>query len=1069
MQAYVGQGANVTAGSLTVEADAKKQNASANSLVVSIGLLRGAGRQTSSTTSGTVEAFVGAETGTSAGSNPTKLNISGAVTVEAISQASPVLNVQVGAGGAIAGDGANATSTDDSTTRAYFGATTDVILAGSIAITATSLSLPSNTLSLGAGGLLAGSGASTTTTDESTTSAFLDNGVSITNSGTITIAATSNSGSQNNLSIGSGGVIQVGDAKAYAYLTETTQAYLGNNVSVTGSGDLSVTATATDADSASATVSGGGVFSGNFNSTQTSDSPTVQAYFGSSDTVNVAGNVAVTADSVSAEAHATAKAFGGGGIAVGIPDASASTEPTVTAYFGSSSTIQAGGNISLNSEEQSKATPMVQTFTNDIQDIYTNSDAVANTVPDSVVFPEHGLQTGDLVEYVGGSPAIQTPTGPLQSGRTYKVIAVDANTLQFGDIFQAGSISNGLDLFADSAGVDTSKGIINFGAPDYFQDGDAVQYFAVQGNSSIGLSTGTTYYVRPVSANAIELYTSSSAATTEALFYPSSIANNEIYLDSGSLSSGSPYTYLTDAGSTPNVPFLFQTNSVDVNTGDGSHDVGAHNIYVGQTNNFYVGEPVQYQYDGNGTPLYVDQSSGPALPLATGTTYYVVPEGNYIQLSTSYDNAFLYYIGFGGSVIPIDDTGTTTTAHALVSPPVSGLVNGATYYPEVQSDGGYELWTGSSYATISSFSPASLQELFPAGISLSSPAKPGSGKLVLEFTGSNVTSGITDQLYAPDGTSLYGVNPPSGSGQSSAIAEGGSGGIINVDEPTANLTDEAAVEAYDDAALTQAGDDVSITSENISNDYLDASNDGGGFISIQKSSATDSFENETAAYVGAGDPFVNGNVSADGVVIDAGGDFVLSADSQITADVKSSSDGGGSIADTEGTSTANDVSSSPGNATNAVVGSDAAITGKTVDIEASNSLANLDISASASGGGFAGGNTANTNAEITSLTYVYIGARATISGFSGVDVIAFNNNWDTGLHPDASGFYLFGGNSNNHNGDDTLNASVFAAYSATVIAGPRRRRHAIDAGFQSARLPGPVRRGHVRRQHFVPR
>ena len=62
----------------------------------------------------------------------------------------------------------------------------------------------------------------------------------------------------------------------------------------------------------------------------------------------------------------------------------------------------------------------------------------------------------------------------------------------------------------------------------------------------------------------------------------------------------------------------------------------------------------------------------------------------------------------------------------------------------------------------------------------------GSGKLVLEFTGANVTSGITDQLLAPDGTSLYGLNPPAGSGQTSAIAEGGSGGVVNVDEPTAN-------------------------------------------------------------------------------------------------------------------------------------------------------------------------------------------------------------------------------------------------------------------------------------------
>ena len=185
--------------------------------------------------------------------------------------------------------------------------------------------------------------------------------------------------------------------------------------------------------------------------------------------------------------------------------------------------------------------------------------------------------------------------------------------------------------------------------------------------------------------------------------------------------------------------------------------------------------------------------------------------------------------------------------------------------------------------------------------------------------------------------------------------------------------------AYDDAMMTQAGGDVDVAAENISNIYMDASNDGGGFISIQKSKATANFQNETAAVIGdAGmgtTPFVSGTVSASGVTVDAGGDFVLSANSQITTNVNSSSDGGGFIADTEGSSTVQDVNTSPGNATDAVVGSDATITAKSVAIEASNTLAQLGVNATATGGGFAGGNTANTTAQITSLTHVDIRAR----------------------------------------------------------------------------------------------
>ena len=664
-EAYVGSGASVSAGSLSVVADAKKQDATANSFVLSIGLAAGAGANTTATTDGTTAAYVGDVTGTVPPVNAlsTTLSITGEISVEAESQAVPSVNVTVGAGGAIAGDGATATATDEGTTEAYFGPTADVTLAGSIAITATSLSDPNEMATVGSGGLLAGSGGTVTVNDESTTNAFLDNGVTITNSGTITISATSNSGGSSNLTIGSGGVIQVGVDYAYAYDTETTSAYLGTGVHVTGSGGLIVTAMATDSDSASGTASGGGVFSGSGGQASASDTPTIGAYMVGSDTVNVGGNIAVTADSVSAESHATDKAFGGGAIEVGIPDANATTGPTVTAYVGSTSSITAGGNISLNSEELSQPNPNAQTFTNNIQDVYTDTDTVADTTPDSVVFPEHGLQTGDLVLYVAGSPSsITLPGGGgLQNDRTLKVVAIDANTLQFGDIYQAKSIANGLDPFFDGSGIDTTDSIIDFGSPDYFEDGDAVQYFTVQGYSSFGLSTGTTYYVRPISPDSIEIYTTKTAATTTDTFNPTNVGNgDEIYpTNASSLTANEQVTVLPQPA-----PFLFPYTDVDVNTGNGDADVGAHNIYVGPSSGFTLEEPVIYQSDG--TPLNVDGS--PTTTLSTSTIYYAVPYGtndDYIQLADSPTDAEELYIDdniidiYSVSPIAIDNTHVT--------------------------------------------------------------------------------------------------------------------------------------------------------------------------------------------------------------------------------------------------------------------------------------------------------------------------------------------------------------------------------------------------------------------------
>ena len=101
-QAYVGDGATVTAGSLDVDADAAARNATTNAYILSISILAGgAGENVSALVGGTTQAFVGPEQGVTPSGNATTLNVSGNIQVEANSVANPNVTSTVGSGGVI--------------------------------------------------------------------------------------------------------------------------------------------------------------------------------------------------------------------------------------------------------------------------------------------------------------------------------------------------------------------------------------------------------------------------------------------------------------------------------------------------------------------------------------------------------------------------------------------------------------------------------------------------------------------------------------------------------------------------------------------------------------------------------------------------------------------------------------------------------------------------------------------------------------------------------------------------------------------------------------------------------
>ena len=516
-EAYISQGATVTAGVLEVSATATNNEADATAVVVAISLgLSGSGSNTTGTTGGNVEAYIGPEQGTTPSSAVTTIDVTGAIDLSANSQEQPQFGTEVGAGGLIAGDGATGSATDQSATSAYFGQGVTVTNAGAIDVTASSTSAPNGDVQMGSGGIISASGASATAEDDSQTQAYLGQNDSISNTGALTIRSTNVSNPIMSMTIGDGGLISGGGGDAEAHSYESNSAYIGagstitdggtqavsveattlaspssditvgsggaisvsaaisnanaedhttasigNNVTISSNGALNVIATDTDNASDDGTVGGGGALAGQGTSDEAFVTPTLTAYIGQSDMINAAGNVQVYANSVHAQASSSAKAFGGGGVEVGIPNDTAVTNPTITAYVGSSTDVYAGGSITIQGNEQSASTG--PEYTDYIQSV----DASNN----SVNFPEHGLQTGDLVEYVpnsSGGPVLETPQGPLPAN-DYRVIDVDANNLQFGDAFDAEAVPPATTAIADTSISSESVSAINLigGGTDY--------------------------------------------------------------------------------------------------------------------------------------------------------------------------------------------------------------------------------------------------------------------------------------------------------------------------------------------------------------------------------------------------------------------------------------------------------------------------------------------------------------------------------------------------------------------------------------------------------------------------
>src|SRR5262249_45410996 len=179
----------------------------------------------------------------------------------------------------------------------------------------------------------------------------------------------------------------------------------------------------------------------------------------------------------------------------------------------------------------------------------------------------------------------------------------------------------------------------------------------------------------------------------------------------------------------------------------------------------------------------------------------------------------------GGLAIGAPDTDAGRSAtEELRRLPIGGLQDGHTYYVTNATGGSFQLADTPEHASqgialsIDASDTSGQHQIGRNGIAL----LPASGTQYLRFalTGPATNGPTGDELLAPDGQSLRSLNPPAGGGQSAAIAEGGSGGGIELSFPDATLSTDPTVKAYVAARQVNAGGNVTIAAESFGN--LDA-------------------------------------------------------------------------------------------------------------------------------------------------------------------------------------------------------------------------------------------------------
>ena len=204
-----------------------------------------------------------------------------------------------------------------------------------------------------------------------------------------------------------GGIAAGGATLGTTENTGSTSAYFDTGAQLGSSvGGLAVTATSGTLATTNMLITSAALVGVRVNSATTTITPTIAAYIGQNDTVDVAGNVTVAATSSLAEGHADAQSYGGAAINIGAGVADVTTSPIVTGYIDQGTNVNAGGAISVTSTGDDQTSPPV-----DPTGAFNPSTSV-DTQTGTITFPVN-LSDGSQVQYQ--TDPTNSPIGGLAS------------------------------------------------------------------------------------------------------------------------------------------------------------------------------------------------------------------------------------------------------------------------------------------------------------------------------------------------------------------------------------------------------------------------------------------------------------------------------------------------------------------------------------------------------------------------------------------------------------------------------------------------------------------------------
>ncbi|MDK3018044.1 LEPR-XLL domain-containing protein [Pseudodonghicola flavimaris] len=654
--ANLGQSTQIDGGDLTVTADAYR-DADSEVLAAGVAAITGTGGSAESSISGETSASFGLGAGTAldSGAAATSMVNGGDVTITAIEDSDSYAYTHGGSGGAIAIAALIPTASVTTTMEAYVGAGTE-IGADNVTVWADAQQRTASVDLLVVAVSIAGGAGSTGTayvgsSDNSTyatADAWIGDGAVITLSGDLVVkSTTAYDYASVDGDVGSGGGLAISVLLSDSDLSATSFAWIGDGVEVTGR-NVTVEATSqagTFSDvlvGTGALIAGGGSESSSYTYTKTA------AYTGDGASLDLTGDVNVTASNIVGEAKSKASAYGGGGISVGASVSDAYAKNNVEAFLGDNGEVIADDVTVGAVVDDGDTTPPSDTLTMDGSD-------------DTINFERHGLQEGDGVVLTGAGSANGTYTvmeiagnspDPTDNFRFGAALSVDASQSFSGAAAELPLIG----VAAGIAGIDSTTDQISFTSAHGLATGDAV---------SSDAASGGTAYVRAINDFVIELYeTAAQAADTASqnglldVSAPVGVdaSADRIYLDDASdLYTGQLVGY--DPGAeTPilSAGQLYYVRVVDAN-------LNAIELYA----------ELSHAEDGSGTPVDLTASSG------THLIYQAAPDGAAQVDAISDTIRFAYAHNFQDDMeVVYQPSGT----------PISGLTAGATYKVRVVDD-----------------------------------------------------------------------------------------------------------------------------------------------------------------------------------------------------------------------------------------------------------------------------------------------------------------------------------------------------------------------------------------------